>query len=58
MVHRWNAFEPGASGLPYYCTPGVPAAIGALAVCLQNIKKKSGITTHKIHHEICKETIK
>ena len=20
MVHCWSAFEPGASGLPYYCT--------------------------------------
>jgi len=35
-------FEPGASGLPYYCTPPVcvPDVIGALAVWRQNIKKK------------------
>jgi len=34
MVHDWNAFEPGASELPYYCTPPVcvPAVLGALAV--------------------------
>ena len=36
-----SAFEPGASGLPYYCTPPVcvPAVLGALAVWRQNIKK-------------------
>jgi len=34
MVHYRSAFEPCASGLPYYCTPPVcvPAIIGALAV--------------------------
>jgi len=33
-VHCGSAFEPGTSGLPYYCTPPVcvPAVIGALAV--------------------------
>ena len=40
-VHCGSAFEPGASGLPYYCTPPVcvPAEIGALAVWRQNIEK-------------------
>jgi len=34
MVHCGSTFEPGASGLAYYCTPPlcVPALIGALAV--------------------------
>jgi len=45
MVHCGSAFEPGASGLPCYCTPPVyvPAVIGALAVWRQNIEgtKKS-----------------
>jgi len=33
-VHCGSASEPGASGLPYYCTPPVcvPDVIGALAV--------------------------
>ena len=37
-----SAFEPGASGLPYYCTPPVcvPAVIGALAVWRQNTKNE------------------
>ena len=41
MVHDWNAFEPGASELPYYCTPPVcvPAVLGALAVWRQNTQK-------------------
>jgi len=36
-VHCGSAFEPGASGLPYYCTPPVcvPDVIGALAVWRQ-----------------------
>ena len=38
---RGSAFEPGASGLPYYCTPPVcvPTVLGALAV--RRPKKKS-----------------
>ena len=38
MVHCGSAFEPGASGLPYYCTPPVcvPDVMGALAVWRQN----------------------
>jgi len=44
MVDCGSAFEPGASGLPYYCTPPVcvPAVIGALAVWRpnKNITKK------------------
>jgi len=39
MVHCGSAFEPGASGLPYYGTP--PVVIGALAVWRQNILKKN-----------------
>jgi len=41
-VHCGSAFEPGASGLPYYCTPPVcvPDVIVALPVCRQNIKTK------------------
>jgi len=41
-VHCGSAFEPGASGLPHYCTPPVcvPAVIGALAVWRQNKKQK------------------
>jgi len=41
-VHCGSAFEPGASGLPYYCTPPVcvPAVIGGLAVWRHNNKKK------------------
>ena len=40
-VHCGSAFEPGASGLPYYCTPPVcvPAVLGALAVWLHNQNK-------------------
>jgi len=39
-----SAFEPGASGLPYYCTPPVcvPDVIGALAVWRQIKKGKKG----------------
>ena len=39
-VHCGSAFEPGASGLPYYCTPPVcvPDVIGGLAVWLHNKK--------------------
>jgi len=38
-----SAFEAGASGLPYYCTPPVcvPDVLGALGVWRQNNKKKS-----------------
>jgi len=41
-VHCGSAFEPGASGLPHYCTPpvNVPDVIGALAVWQQNNQKK------------------
>ena len=44
-VHCGSAFEPGASGLLYYCTPPVcvPDVLGVLAVWWQNNrKKKSG----------------
>ena len=42
MVHCGSAFKPGASGLPYYCTPPftVPDVIGARAVWQQNTHKK------------------
>jgi len=42
-VHCGSAFEPGASGLRYYCTPPVcvPDVLGALAVWRQNIKKNN-----------------
>jgi len=42
MVHCGSAFEPGASGLPYYCTPPViaPDVIGAKAVWRQKKVKK------------------
>jgi len=41
MVHCGSAFKPGASWLPYYCTPPVcvPAVLGARAVWRQNTKK-------------------
>jgi len=43
IVHCGSAFEPGASGLPHYCTPPVcvPAVLGAVAVWRQNTKKNS-----------------
>jgi len=41
-VHCGSVFEPGASGLPYYCTPPVtvPDVIGVRTVWRQNTKKK------------------
>ena len=48
-VHCGSAFdsEPGASGLPYSCTPPVcvPAVIGGLAVWRHNNNKKIDKTT-------------
>ena len=42
MVHYGSAFQPGASGLPYYCAStwarSFPAVLGALAVWIQNQK--------------------
>jgi len=42
MVHCGSAFEPGASGLPFYCTPPVcvPAVLGALALWWHKKKKR------------------
>jgi len=42
-VHCGSAFEPGASGLPHYCTPHVcvPDVIGALAVWRQSTQTKN-----------------
>ena len=42
MVHCGSAFEPGASGLRYYCTPPVciPDVIRGVAVWRHNNKKK------------------
>jgi len=41
-VHCKSAFEPRASGLPYYCTPPVcvPDEIGALTLWRQKTTKK------------------
>ena len=41
-VHCRSAFEPGGSGLPYYCAPPVciPAVLGALAVWRLSTKTK------------------
>jgi len=38
----YSAFKPGASGLPYYCTPPVfvPVGIQGLAVWWHNKNKK------------------
>jgi len=46
-VHCGSAFEPGASGLPYSCTPPVcvPAVIGGLTVWRHNNNKKIDKTT-------------
>jgi len=43
MVHYVSAFEPGASGLPYYCTPPVtaPDEVSTRAVWWQNTKQKN-----------------
>ena len=46
-----SAFEPGGSGLPYYCTPPVcvPAVLGALAVWrLSTAQKKNHTHTHTL----------
>jgi len=42
-VHCGSAFEPGASGLPYYCTPPVfvPDVIAPLAVWQHNNKNNN-----------------
>jgi len=42
-VHCGSAFEPGGSGLPYYCTPPVcvPAVLSVLAVWWLSGGKKS-----------------
>jgi len=53
-VHCGSALGPGASGLPYNCTPRVcvPAVIGALAVCQwqQNTPKKNRKANTLITH--------
>jgi len=43
-----SAFEPGASGLPYYCTPlvTVPDVLGSRTVWRQNKKNKKHKDTH------------
>jgi len=45
MVHCLSALWPGASGLPYYCTPPVtvPDVIGALAVWRHKNRKREQI---------------
>jgi len=47
-VHCWSASEPGASGLPDYCTPPVcvPDVIGALAVWQQKNNPKFFVSCH------------
>ena len=57
MVHCGSAFEPGASRLPYYCTPPlcVPAIIGALAVWRGGKKKLTWIWTD-FSSEQCRAT--
>jgi len=42
-VHCGSAFEPGPSGLPYYCTPPVcvPDVFGALVRCGGRTTKKN-----------------
>jgi len=53
-----SAFEPGASGLLYYCTPPVcvPDLIGALGVWRQNTKKKIVQETKKFNAQDTSET--
>jgi len=48
-VHCGSAFEPGASGLPHYCTPPVcvPDVLGALAVW--RLKNKNGVECRGLH---------
>jgi len=52
MIHCGSAFEPGASGLPHYCTPPVcvPAVLGAPAVWRQNNQKKNVLDVCCVHH--------
>ena len=44
MVHCGSALRPGASELPYYCTPPVcvPAVLRGLVVWRYNNNKKGG----------------
>ena len=42
-VHCGSAFEPGASGLPSYCTPTVCVPTGGLIVWLHNNKKRKRV---------------
>ena len=55
MVHRGSAFEPGASGLPYYCTPPVCVSdvIDALAVWRQNTKNRKLHLERKRKCKLC-----
>jgi len=50
-VHCGNAFEPGASGLPYYCTPPVcvPDVLDTLAVWRLTKKKNYKAIPQVIH---------
>ena len=51
-VHCGSVFEPGASGLPYYCTPPgcVPDVIGALAVWRQNNQKRKNRSWSSVYN--------
>ena len=59
MVHCGSVFEPGASWLPYYCTPPVciPDVLGALAVWRFQKKKRLGLGATKdllsLHPLLC-----
>ena len=55
MVHCGSAFELGASGLPYYCTPPVcvPDVIGALVMWQQNKTKKSLMPLPRAYTSLC-----
>ena len=57
-VHCGSAFEPGASGLPYYCTPPitVPAVNGARAVWWQNTKKTHTSCSYQKYSILCAPT--
>jgi len=44
-VHCWSAFEPGASRLPYYCTP--PVCVPAVLGCVVAKQKQKKVQTNK-----------
>jgi len=70
MVHCGSAFEPGASGLPYYCTSVCvrPCCTGRTSCVDSKPKKKwfvriycgksSQFDGKKIDHDVCGKTVK